>query len=208
MEENITHLFDIILGVFLFVFALSGAVVSYSRMNYTAENMINVNIGNRQGTATSENVDNINISRETNYAEIALSALELNRTYAVTGMFYTIQVQRTSGNNYTISYESNLVRLDDNLYVIDGLIISANGKESKYGLTCTFYGTIDEYPDAKYETRSNFSLKAETDPYYFTTIYTMENETKRFIEDLKFFVGESSTYNISFTTETIIYEEV
>lgn len=107
MDENIGHMFEMMISVFLFVFALTCAVLSYTKMNASAENLISINVVNRRGTAVDTQLKADDLIRKTDYAEIALSALGLDKTINIAGNApYTISVSN-SGGNYTIKYSGD-----------------------------------------------------------------------------------------------------
>ena len=65
MEENISHVIEITFSVFLFVFALTCAVLSYSKMDAVAENMISINLVNRRGTTADTTLESADTYRKT-----------------------------------------------------------------------------------------------------------------------------------------------
>ena len=179
MEENISHAIAMTMSVFLFVFALSAAIMRYSSMNYTAENLISINVVNRRGTAADDQLKEADIKRLVEYPEIALAILNMADNINVTGNSkYTVEVIKLNGNKKCkCKYDEE----DDGLGGKLGKIVL----EFDDGSELSFYtGDL-----------AGISFRNTTDEFLS--------------EAVKFFAGPSgdTKYNVSYTEDSIVYTE-
>lgn len=178
MEENITPAIEMAFSVFLFVFALSAAVLSYSRVNATADNLISNNIVSRRGTAVNDQLSDEDMMREADYSEIVLSAFTLERTYqTANNSSYTIQVVNKSGYRYTIGYipavyDEFEMEIEPAQFYIDNL-----GTSLKYNIVGTAGGSAKKFVE---DLEDLFAYSG--------------NELRK--------------YNVSFTDTSTIYSEI
>lgn len=108
--ENLGHALVIAFSIFMFVFALSYAVLTYHNLNDNANRLIAIFVENRRGTiaSTQSNHEEGNNARKTDYGEIVLSALNLPKTIMTNGNTQ-ILVQTLNQGDWLIftDYDSN-----------------------------------------------------------------------------------------------------
>lgn len=179
MEENISHVIEMTFCVFLFVFALSAAMMRYNSMNATAENLISINVINRRGTAVDAQLAASEIKRKADYAEIALAVLNLDNNINLTGNDkYSVRVEKLGNKTCTCTYEEE----DDGYGTIIGKIVL----EFDSGAQLEYYTG-----DLAGITTRNSTADFLNDAVSFFAGAT--GDTK---------------YNVSYTENSIVYKEV
>lgn len=177
MEENLSQAITMTFLVFLFVFALSNAVMRYNAMNDTAETMISINVVNRRGTAVDSQLQASDIKREADYGEIALAALNMEDN-----------ILKSNGNNkYTIEVRR---------YALPTVVLSYTEPS----------GDVPGIINLKVNSAPPGELKFYTSDIAGTSAVAFG--TENFLTHAKEFFGVDKKYNVSFTENKIIYQEV
>lgn len=100
MEQNSFDVIQMAGAVLLFVFALSYAMFSYSNINHTVDQYIDLTTANRRGNATTIMNNEDEIYRETDRAEIIMSVAALSRTVQTRGNEDYSIIVRDGTNEY------------------------------------------------------------------------------------------------------------
>lgn len=183
MEENISHAIEMTFSVFLFIFALSCAILSYSKMEAVAEQMISINLVNRRGTTADTKGQEQKIYRETDYGEIVLAALNLEKIYLTSKpeerVEYKVIVKGSGGGEISFKYKRDETPNDL------GEIESAVGQ-----IIMKFNGSDVD----------NFLVSTTGDD---TSLYA------GFLNSLKGYgIKAGKKYHISYTDDSIIFTEI
>ena len=205
MEDNLSHAIEMSAAVLLFIFALSSAIFSYNRLSDTALNLITFNIESRRGTSANDRLKSEDdILRKTDYAEIVLSALNLPKTVMTNGNSgysnydYKIVVNRKGENAYTYEIKANSpeneLYMGNNKYVKDfvsSITISANG--------ASYIFIFDKYVMVRDSRGEDIEVTADL---------FKSNSEDIFLTYAKNFFSASATYNVRYTEDAIIYDEI
>ncbi len=199
MDDSLSKMIEMIATVILFVFALSSAVFSYSRLNDNAEQLIGVNVINRRGTTASQDLNSGEIYRKTDVSEIIFAVYEMEKAATINGAGkYTIEIsfkrlgyERIMDIKYELEYSE---KLDDE----GNVVLDENGDVVTIA-TPKIYMQLNgsDFPES---------------PFTLDESQSKSDNYGTLIGNLKSNLGNcgliSSKFTVSYTTGKLIFTEV
>lgn len=143
MDDNLFEAIQLSVWTFLFIFALSFALIQYNRIDSIIDLFIEANMFGSREDFVGVDMDEAEIERNVHRAEVVLSVLNIPDTASETGnSAYKVKITNAVGNTTEFEY----------FEILDSGYVVSKGVKSTGALSKTYY-LRGEIPAGAYDTQ-------------------------------------------------------